>query len=181
MPRKAEKIIGPINAELDDIAGSIVGAIKTEGVVMTTREEPQNDKLIWTKKMSLTDAQKETSGGIVPYLRLTKSSLKEEDFQTWFRTKFFKNLTWVNQPFGREVNVEQSKVIFAVTFSGTIIGDIPFKVTHGSDRWEKHNTPNTWIHWPPKMQELLELNDMSGESIVLERTSDGLFYMALGD
>lgn len=135
---------------------------------------------VWGKKLSKTDAQQETSGGLVPYLRLTRGADKNVDYQTWFRTDFFGSQNWQAAKFGRE-DVEQCKVVMDVIFCGVSLGDKVFLATHGQDRWESNNAPNTWVHWPTEIQGLLQKNDLSGQRVQLIRESDGSFTMILGD
>lgn len=130
----------------------------------------------WSKRLSRTDAQQETSGGIVPYLRLTKSSLTTEDFQTWFRTTFFANANWQAGTFGKEV-VEQATIPFVVSINGVQIGTQNMLVTHGDARQESHNAPNTWLHWSAQLQTMLELNDMSGREVTLTQNPNGTFSL----
>lgn len=134
-------------------------------------------EITWTKELSTTDAQQPTSGGLVPYLRLTKGDLEGEDFQSWFRNAFFAGANWSPGSFGRETDIEEAKVVVSVVINGVKLGDKPFTVTHGANRWEKHNTPNTWLHWPPAVQELLIENDLTGCPITLTRQPDGKFRM----
>lgn len=131
---------------------------------------------IWSKRLSRTDAQQETTGGIVPYLRLTKSSLTTEDFQTWFRDTFFANQNWQAGMFGRE-SVEQATIPFAVSINGVQIGTQNMLVTHGAARQDSHNTPNTWLHWSDQLQTMLELNDMSGRMVTLTHNPNGTFSL----
>lgn len=132
-------------------------------------------ELSWTKKLSQTDAQQPTSGGIVPYLRLTKSSLQGEDFQTWFREGFFAPASWKPGDVGRETDVEVADIDMMVSVNGVKLGKKLFQVSHGPHRHEKHNTPNTWLHWPPEIQDMLHENDMTGWPVTLTRTADGSF------
>lgn len=146
-------------------------------------EEAQQEKpmptLQWSKNLSDTDAQRETSGGLVPYLRLTKSSLKTEDFQSWFRDTFFADAGWASGSFGRETDIETASVAMQVRVNGLNMGSKAFQVTHGPNRREKNNTPNTWVHWPPEIQSLLQSNDLSGHLITLKREPSGAYEMTI--
>jgi hypothetical protein len=130
----------------------------------------------WSKRLSRTDAQQETKGGIVPYLRLTKSSLTTQDFQTWFRTDFFAAANWQAGTFGKE-NVEQATIPFAVSINGVLIGTQDMLITHGDARQDSHNTPNTWLHWSNQLQHMLEINDLSGRTVTLTRGATGAFSL----
>lgn len=132
--------------------------------------------LTWWKKLSLTDAQRETTGSKVPYLRLTKASLEGEDFQTWFREKFFDGAAWSPGQFGKE-ECEIATVPFAVTIKDMNVGNEAMTVSHGEDRQASHNAPATWIHWSPKLLQLLELNDFSGRPVRITRDDHGAFHL----
>lgn len=134
---------------------------------------------IWEKKLSRTDAQQPTSGGLVPYLRLTKGSLVNEDFQTWFRKSFFAGAKWQLGTCGKEVGIEEACVDIAVTINGKGLGKMLFRLTHGPYRCERNNTPNTWLHWPQKMQNILQNKDFSGRNIILRRSANGAISLEI--
>jgi len=135
--------------------------------------------LEWKKKLSTTDAQQPTTGGLVPYLRLTKGSLKSEDFQSWFREEFFANAAWAPGQFGREENLEISNIAAKISIDGVNFGQKAFTITHGPHRHESNNTPNTWLHWPVEIQSILHENDYTGYVVVLKRHENGSFELAI--
>lgn len=137
------------------------------------------EELVWFKDLSVTDAQRPTTGGIVPYLRLTKSSLTAQDFQTWFRQVFFGAAAWAPGTVGREVGVEVASVVMSVTVGGLSLGSHPIMVSHGPNRMDSNNTPNTWLHWPPVLQAVLDANDMSGRRITLTRAANGQYRLEI--
>lgn len=132
--------------------------------------------LTWTKNLSQTDAQQETTGGLVPYLRLTKSSLTDEDFQTWFRSEFFAGAAWVPSYFGKEA-VESATIPFQVSVNGINLGAQIFEITHGENRQTKHSTPNTWLHWNAQLAAMLQLNDFTGWPVTLTRETSGVYRL----
>ncbi|MCA3254920.1 MAG: hypothetical protein INF91_04795 [Alphaproteobacteria bacterium] len=134
--------------------------------------------LTWSKKLSQTDAQQPTSGGIVPYLRLIRGSLGKENFQTWFRTNFFDNLAWKPGSVGQETGVEVADVTFDVTLNGVNIGQYTLMVSHGPNRQVNNNTPNTWLHWGP-LQPILSKNNFTGRRALLTRRPDGTYSLAI--
>ena len=137
------------------------------------------EQLIWFKKLSTTDAQQPTTGGLVPYLRLTKGSLKTQDFQTWFREKFFANAPWEPGVFGRESDLEIATISINVMVNGVKFGPRSFTITHGQNRHEKHDTPNTWLHWPPEIQAILQGNDYTNCEVRLTRRESGRFDLEI--
>ena len=132
----------------------------------------------WWKSLSTTDAQQQTSGGIVPYLRLTSSSLKTGHFQTWFRQSFFNICSW-NPGYFNNKPVEEADVTFNVTVQGHALGNIVFTVTHDNSRQYNNNAPNTWLHWPPKMAGILQGTNYAGCRIVLSRDSANAFHLEI--
>lgn len=88
--------------------------------------------LQWSKNLSLTDAQQETKGRLVPYLRFTKSN-HHEDTQKWFREVFFKEAAWKKGYFGKHA-VEEASVKFRVSIQGKYRGERIMKLTHDYDR-----------------------------------------------
>jgi hypothetical protein len=132
----------------------------------------------WWKNLSTTDAQQQTTGGLVPYLRLTSSSLATGNFQTWFRQTFFNCCSWHPGYFNNKP-VEEAYVDFQVIIQGQSIGNITFTVTHDSSRQYNNNAPNTWLHWPPQMAAILQGTNYAGCRIVLSRNSANAFSLEI--
>lgn len=151
-------------------------ALRAEGKHTPASRNRGQQLLTWFKNLSATDAQQETTGGLVPYLRLTKASLENEDFQTWFRQSFFAGSAWVPGNFGKEA-VELAQVPFEVTVNGLNLGNQLMTVTHGENRKDKHSTPNTWIHWSPQLATMLQLNNFTGYLLTLTREDSGQLLM----
>lgn len=130
----------------------------------------------WSKKLSTTDAQQQTTGGIVPYLRLTSGNLPRGSFQTWFRNVFFGNCSWSPSYFNNKP-VQEAKVIFTVSIKGSSKGNIAFIVTHDDTRQDNHNAPNTWLHWPNQMATYLQATNLAGHRITLSRDNANAFNL----
>lgn len=178
--KKYEK---PLHVDMDfnEALERFAGTDRAEMVAVEAKpKRPQKMKakklLTWIKKLSKTDAQQETSGGLVPYLRLTKSSLDNEDFQTWFRDTLFDNAPWVAGTFGKE-QVEEATIPFKVSVNDIQIGTQTLKVTHGVNRQHKNNTPNTWLHWNAQLESMLQLNDFTDLPVRITRESSGVFRL----
>ena len=135
--------------------------------------------LVWTKELSKTDAQQPTKGRLVPYLRLTKSSLQTEDNQTWFRFVYFDDQNWQIGSFGHENAIEFCHVNMRVAINRVNFGTHKIMITHGPNRKDMHDTPNTWLHWPEALQFFMQNNDFSGWPVTLERQSDGSFTIEI--
>lgn len=132
----------------------------------------------WSKILSTTDAQQQTTGGIVPYLRLTSHGLRNGNFQTWFRQTFFNGCHWRPSLFNNKP-VEEAIVPFQVIIQGQIVGNINFTVTHDQSRQYNNNAPNTWLHWPPQISILLQATNYSGHQIVLTRNNQNAFTLEI--
>lgn len=138
----------------------------------------QMAELTWTKELSTTDAQQPTSGGLVGYLRLTRGSLSPHtDWQSWFRQTLFGGAKWVPGHHGRETDIEVADIVISVSLNGVKLGDKTFPLTHGPNRWKKNNTPNTWLHWPKALKEILMENDMTDWPVTLTRQADGKYRL----
>ncbi|MDP3908598.1 hypothetical protein [Novosphingobium sp.] len=153
-------------------------ALGAEGIETPTNRKGMPNVLTWEKKLSTTDAQQQTSGGLVPYLRLTSGNLSSASFQTWFRQTFFANCTWQAGQFNNKP-VEEAHVPFTVSVQGIQLGTVLFKATHDGTRQDSHNAPNTWLHWPPQMEAVLQNNNFANCPLVLTRDASGAFSMEI--
>ena len=124
--------------------------------------------LDWEKDMSTTEAQQETRGAIVPYLRLTQGSLKDEDFRTWFRDVFFREESWGVCKVGRTEDCECAIVNIKYILVGNDLGRINTKISHCPSRQESNNAPTTWLHWPSEIESFLQQNDTTGKKVSLK-------------
>jgi len=134
--------------------------------------------LTWHKTLSTTDAQQQTTGGLVPYLRLTSGNISTADFQTWFRQTLFGGVAWQAGQFGSKP-VEEAYIPFNVTVHGLQLGAILFRVTHDDTRQDSNNAPNTWLHWPDQMATILHNNNFAGNTVVLTRDPAGSFSLEI--
>ena len=134
--------------------------------------------LHWEKELSRSDAQVQTTGWPVPYIRLTRSG-HDSDTQTWFRNTFFAGLPWTPGHFGDHA-VEQTIVTFSVQLPGQPPQPRQLMVTHDEDRAETgKSTPNTWIHWDDATRDELRANNYAGRRIVLSRSNNGIFSLTI--
>lgn len=135
--------------------------------------------LSWKKKLSITDAQQETTGRIVPYLRMTKGSLRNGDFRTWFRNTMFGALSWQPGSFGKEEDLEVAFADMTVSIDGKSFGKIRVMVTYGPNRSQNNSAPTTWIHWPDQVQIHLQNNNLTGFWAQVEKDSSGNFSLSI--
>lgn len=153
-------------------------ALGAEGLEATENERGGQELLTWEKKLSTTDAQQQTTGGLVPYLRLTSGSLSGNAFQTWFRNTFFNSVQWAAGTFNNKP-VEEAHVPFEVTIQGVKLGTVNIKVTHDDTRQDSNNAPNTWLHWPDQLSNVLQSNNFAGHQVVLTRDNAGVFHLEI--
>lgn len=141
------------------------------------RESAAMPVLTWTKQLSTTDAQQPTTGGLVPYLRLTSGG-RPGDWQQWIRNELFGDLDWQPGEFGRDTDVEIAFVSMSVRVSGVKLPDMTVMLTYGPSRSESGNdTPNTWLHWPDQLGSILRENDFSGGPVTITRSEDGKYKL----
>ena len=153
-------------------------ALRAEGKHTSATRIRGPQLLTWQKKLSTTDAQQQTTGGLVPYLRLTSGNIPTNDFQTWFRQSLFGNVAWQAGQFHNKP-VEEAYVPFNVTVQGLQLGTVLFRVTHDDTRQDSNNAPNTWLHWPDHMASILHNNNFTGCLVVIARDDAGSFSLEI--
>lgn len=166
-------LVMPFGEAMERFAG-----VNPDELALSPRSVPQTKGptvLTWFKKLSITDAQQVTTGGKVPYLRLTKGTIQQGDWHTWFRNTFFASAAWgagtvKNEP------VEQATIPFEVTIKDVNLGAYALTVTHQPERAESHSAPDTWIHWGA-LRDILEANDFTGRPARLTRDDNGAYHL----
>jgi hypothetical protein len=134
--------------------------------------------LRWEKVLSRSDAQVQTTGWPVPYIRLTRSN-HPQDTQTWFRHTFFAGVPWQPGHFGDHA-VEEANVAFEVTLPGQATQTRQLMITHDDSRGQTgKSTPNTWVHWDDATRDELRATGYDGRRIVLERSNTGVFSLTI--
>ena len=131
----------------------------------------------WSKELSRTDAQEETLGYKVPYIRLTRSG-SHHDTQTWFRDVFFDIANWQQGFFG-EHPVEEAHVDFQVTILGQNRGVRQLLVTHDGTRQNNNNTPNSWVHYDDVLRAGFDAQNLAGAYIVIERHNNNTYHLTI--
>jgi hypothetical protein len=167
-----------LDMPFDEALERYAGVISSE-LAISQRSVPQpkgSTVLTWVKKLSTTDAQQVTTGGKVPYLRLTKGTISQGDWHTWFRNTFFANAAWAAGTVKNEP-VEQVTIPFEVTIKDVKLGPQAMTVTHQPERAESHSAPDTWIHWSVSLRDILEANDFTGRPVRLTRDDSGIYHL----
>ena len=123
--------------------------------------------LKWEKTMSRTDAQQETLGSKMRFLRLTKEDLDVEDWPTWFRNTFFRDLDWEPGVTSRGNRIEEAEAVIQVTIFGHSLGLQKLRVDHGPFRGRNHRAPLTHLHLSYAMTDYLEEHDAMSATVSL--------------
>ena len=123
--------------------------------------------LKWQKTMSRTDAQQETLGSKLRFLRLTKEDLDIEEWQTWFRNEFFRDLEWRSDKSHRGDAIEVAEAVIEVTIFGHSLGPQTMKVDHSPLRGKNHRAPLTHLHLSNAVLDYLEEHDTEASTVSL--------------
>lgn len=131
----------------------------------------------WSKKLTKSDAQQDTMGAKMPFLRFTKQKIPY-NHKTWFRNEFFGKLTWKQSVsrFGKPI--EEVKVPFHVVILGKDLGTREMLVDHAPSRAENHSAPTTHLHYDNVTRQALESQNLDGHSIVVE-CADGIYSLTV--
>jgi hypothetical protein len=131
----------------------------------------------WRKTLSKSDAQQETHGAKMPFLRFTKGSITG-NHTTWFRDEFFADAIWATvTKHGHQV--EETKIKIHVNLDGDDLGDRTMRIDHDPSRTGNHNAPTTHLHYDSKTRLALESVDLSGHTVVVERDDDGKYHLTV--
>lgn len=139
----------------------------------TDRSDNLEIELTWQKDLSMSDAQQDTQGARMRFLRLTKADLSD-DHRTWFREVFFGALEWAR--IGGE---EEAHVILDVTICGQHLGKRTMRLDHAPRRSQNHAAPPTHLHFDHVTRAALESQDLSGHPIRLRKDGKDYFLEVL--
>jgi hypothetical protein len=81
----------------------------------------ENMMLKWSKTLTASDAQQETKGAKMPFLRFTRQRIPY-DHRTWFRTDFFADAAWTSTLSQKGHPIEEAKVNMHVIIRGKDFG-----------------------------------------------------------
>lgn len=157
---------------------SLTRKSEVDDLLSQTKQAAQEERdLMWSKRLSRTDAQRPTQGRIVPYLRFTKAN-NPQDNQTWFRQVFFAGAPWVNGFFGRHP-VETVNIDFVVTILGQNRGVRTMMVTHDDNRQDNNNTPNTYLHYDNATLADFDAQNLAGRIVTVSRSPTGAYLFTI--
>ena len=132
--------------------------------------------LSWSKRLTDSDAQQDTEGGKMPFLRFTKEGTNH-DHRTWFRDVFFADAEWTPSTSQRARPIEEAKVDVRVVILGDDLGIRRMRLDHDPARAENHSAPTTHLHYDNKTRTVLESMNLTGRVVVVERADDGEYSL----
>lgn len=129
--------------------------------------------LTWQKTLTRSDAQQDTQGAKMPFLRLTKGG-KEID-SSWFKNVFFGSLPWSGAPDDCEANVTMN-----VYIDGSYRGARTMILNYKEVRSRNHAAPCTHLLYDKDTVYDLEQLDLSGRLVTITQTQDHGFELRFG-
>ena len=135
--------------------------------------------LTWHKTMTKSDAQQDTEGAKMPFLRFTKGSV-HEDHATYFRNTFFADAPWRATISRHKHSVEEAEINIHVTISGEDLGSRKLLLSHDPQRAGNNSAPTTHLMFDDVIRQKLESNDMTGHQAQVDRDDQGNYYLTIG-
>ncbi len=132
--------------------------------------------LRWFKKMTVSDAQRPTTGSPTGLLRLTKAGFSIEARQ-WFRDTLFAG-TWTSVVKRNRPHVVR-RVKFHVFIDGGDKGLLEMEVDDAPHREAGQNNITTVIHWGRTMADCFRAANHTGKWVVIERLADDSFRLII--
>ncbi|HDR1882376.1 TPA: hypothetical protein QB630_000042 [Pasteurella multocida] len=137
-----------------------------------SKQKEKNMKLEWKKVLSQSDAQETVPvGSKMPFLRFTKEN-NSFDHTTWFKTDFFSNLHWIENP--KDPNGEIAEILIEVILLGKNLGQRRMYVDHKPYRGRNHSAPTTHLNYDNATRLTLESLNLSGHTVIV--TNDNGHY-----
>lgn len=136
------------------------------------------ERLKWRKRLSRSDAQQDTRGAKMPFLRFTRGSIPG-DHTTWFREVFFAGADWRHETSRQMHSIETAQIKIHVIINGNDLGERSMKIDHDPARVGNHNAPTTHLHYDAKTRKELESTDLSEHLVVVERDDAGRYSLTV--
>ena len=133
----------------------------------------EDRKMRWSKKLSKSDAQQETRGARMPFLRFTKGRSVLNNHLTDFRNIFFAALNWRRKisQFGHPI--EEATINIHVVLGGQDLGVRQMRLDHDPERTRNHRAPTTHLHYDQRTRLALERVNLAGHTVVVQATGGG--------
>lgn len=127
---------------------------------------------VWKKKLSRSDAQVETRGALMPFLRFTKKGAPVGD-PSWFRNNFFANLNWQQtySSLGHQKEIARIKV--HVRLPGNYLGVRTMTLDHDPQRKRNHVAPTMHLLYDDATRQALEATNLAGHDVIVEMDGSG--------
>lgn len=120
----------------------------------------------WQKVLTRSDAQVETEGSKMPFLRFTKGGKASH---SWFRDKLFGDAKWRSKG-----DFELATIQITVIFLGKDLGKRTVELDYNPSRLENHAAPPMHLHYDNATLREFEATDASGKNV--EVTNDNGQY-----
>ncbi len=95
----------------------------------------------------------------------------------YFRDVFFSNLNWTSTPVPKGTK-ESATFNAEIVVNGSVVGNYTLTVDHQTSRISDQNNVPTWLHWDA-FGPYLQAHDHVGDSVSIERLSDGTFRVVI--
>jgi len=126
--------------------------------------EGNNMALTWKKSLTDSDAQQETLGAKMPFLRFTRANLSI-NHTTWFREVFFADLQWRPETSRQGRPIEVTQIDIQVKILGEDLGVRQMRIDHDPARALNNNAPTTHLHYDNKTRLTLESMSLTGHTV----------------
>jgi hypothetical protein len=126
--------------------------------------------LKWHKELTDSDAQQDTQGAKMPFLRFTQSG-HDIDHTTWFREVFFADAAWKPGISRQGQNIEETEVDVHVVILGRDLGQRLLHIDHNPARAKNHNAPTTHLHYDNATRSVLEAQNLTGYTVTVEKAN----------
>jgi hypothetical protein len=147
-------------------------------IAASARWETGKVKMQWHKILTDSDAQQDTLGAKMPFLRFTKENIFD-DHRTWFREVFFANLRWIPNKDKDGRDYEEASINVHVIILKNDIGVRQMHLDHKPHRANNHGAPTTHLHYDEKTRRALEKQSLTGHQIIVEKNLQGTFSLSV--
>lgn len=123
-------------------------------------------KHTWSKTLTRSDAQVETTGAKIPFLRFTQAGTGI-DHASWFRDVFFATAAWRTQ----DSSSENAEIDIYVQIPGGQPGTRRMRLDHRSGRSKNNSAPTTYLYYDERTKQEMESSNLTGYKVVVTSNS----------
>lgn len=131
----------------------------------------------WTKRITVSDAQRKRAGNQRGSITLTKSS-HPIDQATYFRNELFDNAEWIPGKSRSGETLQTALVRFSTNVLGQNLGVLSIPVSFAANRQARQGNYTSLLHLGP-LAPWFEGQDMTNKWLVLERDNNGAFSLTI--